>query len=122
MIYVWALTETESRKIWGICMQIGEYEEEKKINAEWRFLARRVLMICETIDRTAVEEAAAGEASREASLQSAAFRERMERALGLMARIREGGGSPTKHLEDLRRLVSGLECSRSYFDSHREIA
>jgi hypothetical protein len=69
-----------------------------------------------------VEEASSVQASREASLQSAAFRERMERALGLMARIREGSESPTQCLEDLRRLVSGLECSRSYFDSLREIA
>ena len=103
-------------------MQIIDQDEYKKINAEWRFLARRVLLICDSIDAEAVEAAAQGRSSREASLQSAAFRERRERALGLMARIREGGDSPIRHLEDLRRLVSGLECSRSYFDGFREIA
>jgi len=103
-------------------MQICDQDEKKKINAEWRFLARRVLMICNSIDAAAVDAAAAGKSSREASLQSAAFRERRERALKLMARIREGGDTPIRHLEDLRRLVSGLECSRSYFDGLREIA
>lgn len=103
-------------------MQISEQEEKKKINAEWRFLARRVLLICETIDEDVVRAAASGQSSREASLQSEAFRERRQQALGLMARIREGSASPMRYLEDLRRLVSGLECSRSFFDRSRKIA
>ncbi|KPK60433.1 MAG: hypothetical protein AMJ59_06020 [Gammaproteobacteria bacterium SG8_31] len=122
MIYVWRLEHAERRHSRGRFMQVADHDEKKKINAEWRFLARRVLMICETIDSAAVEAAASDSLSREAALQSAAFRERRERALSLMAKIRQGNDSPTRHLEDLRRLVSGLECSRSFFDSRRKIA
>ena len=97
MIYVWALTKTEGRKIWGICMQIGEHEEEKKINAEWRFLARRVLMICETIDRTAIEEAASGAVGLE-TLLPAALRLYHSGDLSLPALFRAMALNPARRL------------------------
>ena len=54
--------------------------------------------------------------SRETWLQLEAFRERRERAYKLIELIREEGSERLcAHLEKLRRLVSGLECSRSFF-------
>jgi hypothetical protein len=101
---------------------VCEDVEGKKINAEWRFLARRVLLLCQGIAQAVDEKAWTGFDHREALLQEAAFRERSQRAFALIDLIRAGKDHPTRHLEDLRRLVAGLECSRSYFDGRRMIA
>lgn len=95
----------------------SEDVEGKRVNAEWRFLARRVLVLCDRVQRTGLETSCGGTDPREASLQKEAFLERSRRALQLLELIRVGKDRPTRHLEDLRRLVAGLECSRSYFDS-----
>jgi hypothetical protein len=97
----------------------NEDVEGKRINAEWRFLARRVLLLCDRVQRTGLDASRDGTDPREASLQKEAFLERSRRALQLIEMIRIGNDRPTRHLEDLRRLVAGLECSRSYFDSGR---
>ncbi len=99
-----------------------EDDEGKKINAEWRFLARRVLLLCDGVDRAALATARDAGESREATLQKEAFLERSQRALALIELIRIGREPPTRHLEDLRRLVAGLECSRSYFAPERMTA
>jgi len=99
-----------------------ENDEGKRVNAEWRFLARRVLLLCDGITRAGVQTPRAGLDPREASLQKEAFLERSQRALALIELIRTGGDHPHRHLEDMRRLVAGLECSRSYFDPERMIA
>lgn len=100
-------------------------EDEKKTNAEWRFLTRRVLTLCQEVDRiaTAAIRAASAAPTRESHLQVEAFRERRRNALDLIEKIRDDGHErPFRHLENLRRLVTGLECSRSYFISPRGMA
>ena len=99
-----------------------EDDETKRINAEWRFLARRVMLLCDGIERDGLAPPPGGPESRERSLQKEAFTERSRRARALIEQVRAGGDSPGRHLEDLRRLVAGLECSRSYFDPGRLIA
>lgn len=103
-------------------MASGRCIEEKQVNAEWRFLARRVLMLCQSIDQVSDEGGGDRSDARESSLQDQAFRERRDRALDLMERIREGVDPPGRHLEDLRRIVSGLECSQTFFVSRRRTA
>jgi hypothetical protein len=92
-------------------------DNNKKLNAEWRFLVRRTLMLCDEIDRAARPAVTPGVAhSRETGLQLEAFRERRESAFVLIELIREEGSERLAgHLEALRRLVCGLECSRSFF-------
>jgi len=97
----------------------SEDMEGKKVNAEWRFLARRVLLLCDGVQRAGLDNSRDDVDPREVSLQKEAFLERSGRALQLIELIRNGKDRPTRHLEDLRRLVAGLECSRSYFDPRR---
>lgn len=94
-----------------------DVDNKKKLNAEWRFLVRRAMVLCDEIDRAARPAVTPGVAhSRETGLQLEAFRERRERAFGLIERIREEGSERLAgQLEGLRRLVSGLECSRTFF-------
>jgi hypothetical protein len=96
-----------------------EVDNNKKLNAEWRFLVRRTLMLCDEIDRAASPVFTPGVAhSRETGLQLEAFRERRESAFLLIELIRvEGSERLAGQLEAMRRLVSGLECSRSFFVS-----
>ena len=101
---------------------VGEDEETKKINAEWRFLARRVLLLCAGIERLGKEATPTVPDARETCLQQEAFLERRQRAMALIEMIRAGQDRPTRHLEDLRRLVAGLECSRSFFGSGQLMA
>ncbi len=93
----------------------SEQNTDKKINAEWRFLARRVLDLCAEIsDRGLLGRDPS--TSSEGERQLAAFVERRESALTLLGRVsREPHARPGANLAQLRRLVSGLECSRSYF-------
>lgn len=94
-----------------------DVDNKKKLNAEWRFLVRRAMVICDEIDRAARPAVTPGVAhSREIGLQLEVFRERRERAFVLIERIREEGSERLAgQLEGLRRLVSGLECSRNFF-------
>jgi len=93
----------------------SEQKTDKTINAEWRFLARRVLDLCAEIsDRGLLGRDQP--TSCEGERQLAAFVERRESALTLLGRVsREPQAGPGANLAQLRRLVSGLECSRSYF-------
>ena len=105
-------------------MLVLEEDNKKKLNAEWRFLVRRTMMLCDEIDRAARPAVVPGVAhSRETGLQLEVFRERRERAFVLIEMIREEGSERlVGHLERLRRLVSGLECSRSFFLSPPRVA
>jgi hypothetical protein len=94
-------------------MQSGQ-RSNKQINAEWRFLARRVLDLCAEISSRGSRSV--GEGSAEGRHQLAAFIERRETAMALLAAVsEEPAAGPARHMVQLRRLVSGLECSRSFF-------
>ena len=115
-----------------------DLDNKKKLNAEWRFLVRRAMILCDEIDRAALPDSAPGVApTREIDFQLEAFRERRDRTFSLIEHIREeaaqlstqalatarehireeGSERLPGQLEGLRRLVSGLECSRSFFVS-----
>jgi hypothetical protein len=96
-----------------------DLDNKKKLNAEWRFLVRRAMILCDEIDRAALPDSAPGVApTREIDFQLEAFRERRDRTFSLIEHIREEGSERLPgQLEGLRRLVSGLECSRSFFVS-----
>jgi len=93
----------------------SEQKIDKRINAEWRFLARRVLDLCAEISERGLfgrDQSTSSEGER----QLAAFVERRESAMTLLNSVSlEPQFGPGRNLAQLRRLVSGLECSRSYF-------
>lgn len=93
---------------------MSEQKTNKKIHAEWRFLARRASDLCDEISSRGSRSL--GEGSAEGQRQLAAFFERRETAMALLAAAGdEPGAGPDRYLAHLRRLVSGLECSRSFF-------
>lgn len=90
----------------------SEQKTDKNINAEWRFLARRVLDLCAEINSRILR----GASSSEGEHQLAAFVERRETAMALLqAASQTPASGPGRYLAHLRRLVTGLECSRSFF-------
>lgn len=92
----------------------SEQTMNKKINAEWRFLANRVLDLCAEISSRGSRSLS--ETSTEGRRQLAAFVERRETAMALLAAASDDpGAGAARYLAHLRRLVSGLECSRTFF-------
>ncbi len=90
----------------------SERKIDKKINAEWRFLARRVLDLCAEISKRGLRRESCSESQR----QLDAFVERRETAMALLQTASQAPAcGPGRHLAHLRRLVAGLECSRSFF-------
>lgn len=90
----------------------SEQKTDKNINAEWRFLARRVLDLCAEINSRILR----GASSSEGEHQLAAFVERRDTAMALLqAASQTPASGPGRYLAHLRRLVTGLECSRSFF-------
>lgn len=93
---------------------MSEQTINKNINAEWRSLARRASDLCAEISSRGSRSLS--ESSAEGQRQLAAFVERRETAMALLAAANdEPGAGPSRYLAHLRRLVSGLECSRSFF-------
>jgi len=92
---------------------MSEQTINKNINAEWRSLARRASDLCAEISSRGSRSLS--ESSAEGQRQLAAFVERRETAMALLAAADDEPGAGGRYLAHLRRLVSGLECSRSFF-------